>query len=275
MVLFPNAKINLGLRITEKRKDGFHNIETIFIPVGLCDVLEFVENKGSDADITVTGLEFEHKSGDNLVVKAWELMNKKYGIPGVDIQLQKNIPLGAGLGGGSADAAFMLKGLNWWFNLNCSNESLELMAAQLGSDCAFFIRNSAAYATGRGEILETIHLHLHKYKVFLVNPGIHIDTSEAYAGTIPQSFNKTLKQLSALSVDEWQDQITNQFEESVFEKYPQLSEIKKTLLDEGAVYASMSGSGSTIYGLFHRDKKLPGDLFKYHFTWFGDMMSTI
>lgn len=273
MLLFPNAKINLGLNVTAKRPDGFHNIETIFIPISLCDVLEFVELPEGDTKLAVTGAVLDGLPDDNLVVKAWKLMHEKFDIPAIDIHLHKLIPTGAGLGGGSADAAFMLKGLNEFFQCGASDDELEKFASTLGSDCAFFIRNIPAYAEGRGEILEPISIKFYNYRILLINPAIHVATRDAYSGVIPEIPDTSLKQSVKLDIIEWQQYIKNDFEKSVFLKHPRIYEIKEKLISFGAVYAAMSGSGSTVYGIFNPEIDIQPLLAEYngYFYWFGEL----
>ena len=274
MVLFPNAKINLGLHVTGKRPDGFHNIETIFLPIDLSDILEIVESTDGKTNLTITGAELEGTSDDNLVVKAWKLMYEKYKIPAVDIHLHKLIPTGAGLGGGSSDAAFMLKGLNSLFQCNAKIGELEQMAATLGSDCAFFIRNSPAYAEGRGEILEPIDINLQNYRILLINPAIHVSTREAYEGVKPQISSISLKETIRLNGTEWQKNMKNDFEPTVFAKHNEIGDIKADLLNAGAIYAAMSGSGSTVYGIFEKSFDFRSLLIQYkkHFSWVGEVV---
>jgi 4-diphosphocytidyl-2-C-methyl-D-erythritol kinase len=272
MVLFPNAKINLGLRIIERRKDGYHNIETIFVPVGLCDVLEFVESSRLNTSITVTGINLIDNLQDNLVVKAWDIMHQKYGVPPVDIHLHKAIPVGAGLGGGSSDAAYMLKGLNRYFNCGASLPELEKLADQIGSDCPFFIQNMPAFATGRGELLEHINLPLENHKILLVTPGIHISTREAYESVIPRRHEKSLSELICQPVNNWQNLIFNDFEEPIFAKYPEIEKLKNKLHNAGAIYTAMSGSGSTVFGIYQEiDKKSINQLIPDCFFWLGNL----
>jgi len=185
MLLFPNAKINIGLRIVEKRPDGFHNIETFFYPLDLCDILEFVPIGHDVPDLRITGIPTGGNAMDNLVIKAWQLMKDKYGIPAVNIHLHKVIPVGAGLGGGSSDAAFMLKGLNKRFGCGCDIGELKEMALKLGSDCPFFIENVPAMGTGRGEVLKPMSVSLKGYIILLKKPGIQINTGWAYGGIKP------------------------------------------------------------------------------------------
>jgi 4-diphosphocytidyl-2-C-methyl-D-erythritol kinase len=271
MMLFPNAKINLGLNVTAKRFDGYHNIETIFIPVSLCDILEFVES--SDTKISITGADLEGKPEENLVVKAWQLMNQHYQVSPVDIHLHKMIPVGAGLGGGSSDAAFMLKGLNEFFKCGAQTRDLEKLASKLGSDCAFFIRNIPSFGTGRGEILKPISIHLEGFQLLLINPSIHVSTRDAYSGVKPSLPKKLLEDIITQNPDSWQQLIANDFEESVFFKYPEIARIKEKLISAGAIYASMSGSGSTVYGIFDIDLKIQNLISEFtgYFIWNGKL----
>jgi 4-diphosphocytidyl-2-C-methyl-D-erythritol kinase len=273
MIVFPNAKINLGLRIVEKRGDGYHNIETVFLPIGLNDVLEFVESAGNKISIHISGVQLEGRPEENLVVKAWELMREQCGIPIVDIHLHKIIPVGAGLGGGSSDAAFMLKGLNDFFECGCTIGQLEEMALNLGSDCAFFIRNKPAIGTGRGEILDPVEPELSGYELVLINPGLHISTRDAYGGITPQKSDRPLRELLLFPLTQWQEYLVNEFEDSVFQKFKKIGEIKLELIEAGAVYASMSGSGSSVFGIF-REGSIPEnikDRFSGFYTWTGGL----
>lgn len=254
MIIFPNAKINLGLRIIEKRSDGYHSIETIFLPVDLCDLLEFVETNDNKSSLDITGIPVEGDPQDNLILKAWKILNIHHPIPPVHAHLHKIIPIGAGLGGGSADAAFMLKALNDYFSCGCKTEELELYASELGSDCTFFIKNVPTIGTGRGELLEPIEIKLSEYEVLLVNPGIHIGTREAYAGVTPAVPLTSLHELIALPIEAWQDTIINDFEASVFKSYPVIGLLKQKMIEAGAVYSAMSGSGSTVYGIFRKNE---------------------
>lgn len=251
MIQFPNAKINLGLNIVSRREDGYHNLETIFIPIPLCDVLEVVESdKGVSGDIDLQLYGMEKESKLNLVEIAYHKIADRYNLPPVDAYLKKIIPFAAGLGGGSADAAFMLTMLNAEFKLNIPKEELKQIAAQIGADCPFFIENTPMYATGTGVELSPIELNLSGYYILLVKPKLAISTAEAYAGVTPKSPQINILDAVKAPVDSWRDTIKNDFEESLFPKYSKLKEIKDELYGEGAVYASMSGSGSTMYGLF-------------------------
>jgi len=265
MICFPNAKINLGLHITEKRSDGFHNLETVFFPVNLHDSLEFVESSKMKFDNS--GFAVDCPAEKNLCLKAYNALKKNHDLPPLHIHLHKAIPFGAGLGGGSADAAFMLSALNRFFKLEESESSLKSMAAEIGSDCAFFIENKPAYATGRGEILEPIEVALSGKFIVLVKPDIHISTAEAFAGIIPQKPEVLLKECIKSQLQEWKNCISNDFEQSLFPAHPILKEIKDELYSQGAVYASMSGSGSTIFGIFENKTAISN--FDKHFVWSG------
>ncbi len=248
MIGFPNAKINIGLNVVEKRLDGFHNLETIFYPVDIFDSLEILEAK--ELSFHSYGLQIPGSGSENLCVKAFLLMKEKFGIPNLEIHLLKNIPFGAGLGGGSADAAWMLKMINEKFELNLSNPDLEKFAAELGSDCPFFIKNSAQYASGRGEILSPTNLVLQNYSFALIKPNFGISTKEAFSGLLPKPSSQDLRSLVMQPIETWKQHIKNDFEDSLFLKYPELQKLKNLLYERGAKYASMSGSGSTIFGIF-------------------------
>ena len=253
MLNFPNCKINLGLNILRKREDGFHDIETIFYPVQLRDALEAVEHKGNDPalEFSVTGLTVDGKEEDNLCIKAYQLLKKDFPqLPAIKMHLHKTIPMGAGLGGGSADAAFLLKLLDEKFNLSLSSEQLHNYALQLGSDCPFFIINKTCFASSRGEILETIDIDLSHYKIILVNPGIHINTGWAFSQLIPSVPKKNIKVIVTQPIETWKTELVNDFETPVFTSHPEIKNIKEELYGQGAVYAAMSGSGSTVFGIF-------------------------
>lgn len=259
MLVFPNAKINLGLNITEKRPDGYHNLETIFYPIPVDDALEvnILHEKNEKYRLHQAGLEIAGEAESNLVVKAYKLLDKEYNLPPIDIHLFKHIPSGAGLGGGSADAAFMLKLLNDKFNLGLEDEALETYAASLGADCAFFIKNQPIYAEGIGNIFSPIQLSLKGYQVWLVKPDIFVSTREAFSQIKPHHPDISLKELIQLPVKEWKGRMINDFEESVFPQFPAIGEIKEEMYRQGALYASMSGSGSSVYGIFKADTILP------------------
>ena len=251
MLSFPNAKINIGLNITEKRPDGYHNLETVFYPVGLCDVLEVQPSETcDDYSFSSSGISIDGDPEQNLIVKAYRLLQQDFPLPPVDISLVKQIPFGAGLGGGSADAAFMLKMLNEMANLELTDAQLETYAVQLGADCPVFIRNKPVFATGIGNVFTETDLSLAGYFLVLIKPDIHVSTPEAYSMVIPRKPEKSLQELVKLPVAQWKDLVVNDFEKSVFARYPRIAEIKDELYRAGALYASMSGSGSSVYGLF-------------------------
>jgi len=252
MIVFPNCKINLGLNILCKRNDGFHDLETVFFPVAVHDVLEILPSPHDSTELTVTGISTGLPS-DNLCMKAYNLIRKDYPkIPAVDMHLHKAIPPAAGLGGGSADAAFTLVLLNKKFALGILPEKLSEYALQLGSDCPFFLVNSPSLATGRGELLEPLSVYLSGYKILLINPGILINTSAAYTQMDPRVPIKKIRQIIQQPVETWREELVNDFEKPVFENYPLLKKIKESLYDNGAVYAAMTGSGSTLYGIFKK-----------------------
>tara|TARA_R110002012_G_scaffold62974_2_gene165755 strand:+ start:24891 stop:25694 length:804 start_codon:yes stop_codon:yes gene_type:complete len=254
VITFPNAKINLGLQILRKRSDGYHDISSLFLPIPLQDVLELVEAKS--LSFTSSGLPIPGSSDDNLCLKAYHLLQKDFELPPISIHLHKAIPMGAGLGGGSADGAFMLVMLNKKFGLGLIDTQLEDYAGQLGSDCPFFIKNQPAIASGRGAELSSFPLDLKGHYLLLVFPGIHIGTREAYAGVTPNDQQKAITEVLSMPLSSWKDVLVNDFEQSVFPNHPSLREIKEKLYADGAVYASMTGSGSTMYGIFENKPKL-------------------
>lgn len=271
MIVYPNAKINLGLNIIDKRPDGFHNIESLFLPIDLCDILEITQSDTKN-EFSSSGIPIPGESKDNLCLLAWEQLQRDHHIPPVLIHLHKVIPIGAGLGGGSADGAFMLKALNELFSLNIKIEKLEEYAADLGSDCAFFIRNKPAFAEGRGEILNEIELELTELKIALINPGIHISTKEAYSGVSPTKPNQRLRELINTPLANWQETIINDFEPEISVNHPAISKIKEQLLSSGAQYAAMTGSGSSIFGIFNTE--IPVTVkqnFSDYFYWEGTL----
>ena len=259
MILYPNAKINIGLNILSKRTDGYHNIETLFYPIKLSDKL--VLSPSSHIELQTSGIKIDSDPDSNLVVKAYKLIRMHHKIDPVAIKLHKNIPNGAGLGGGSSDAAHMLLGLNKMFDLKRTNEQLKQYAAEIGSDCAFFIDNFPAMATGRGEVLKPLSICLNKYFLFLVKPENHISTKEAYAAVDPKIPEISLERQLLGDIKQWKDSVGNQFEASVFPKHPEILEIKTRLYQQGALYASMSGSGSSVYGIFEKIPHGIGQLF--------------
>ena len=255
MVTFPNCKINLGLNIVNKRSDGYHDIETVFLPIQLKDALEVIEIE--EFEFSASGLPIEGETEKNLCVKAYHLLKKDFPhLPAVQMHLHKAIPMGAGLGGGSSDGAFTLKLLNKKFELNISEKQLIDYSLQLGSDCPFFIVNKPCFATGRGEILEQITLDLSEFKIIIVHPSIHISTAWAFTNIKPGKPVKSIKQVIGQSILTWEDELRNDFELPVFEKYPEIKKIKEDLYHSGADYASMSGSGSAVYGIFRKEKAI-------------------
>lgn len=264
MVVFSDCKINIGLKIVSKRKDGFHNLETVFFPLPLFDVLELID--ADETQITALGLPIPGNQQDNIVLKAYHLLKKDFSkITPVHFYLLKNIPVGAGLGAGSANGAFALSSLNKKFNLGLTENELIQYALQLGSDCPFFIINGPCYAAGRGEILEPLKIDLSAYKIVVVNPGIHISTPWAFAQIKPEAPTLSLKELIQLPVSLWNNSIGNDFEKTVFKAYPPIEKIKNELYKAGAEFALMSGSGSTVFGLFHKNTPPVFDLPKDYF----------
>jgi 4-diphosphocytidyl-2-C-methyl-D-erythritol kinase len=256
MIVFPNCKINLGLNILGKRDDGFHDLETVFFPLALHDVLEILPSLNKLTQLTVTGI-LPGNPEDNLCMKAFHLLKKDYPqLPEINMHLHKAIPNGAGLGGGSADAAFTLQLLDTKFNLAIPENKMQEYASNLGSDCSFFLINKPCLATGRGEVLETVNLFLSGYKILLINPGIHINTKEAFAQIKPVIHSKKIKEIIQQPLETWKAELVNDFEEIVFKKYRQVENIKENLYANGAVYAAMSGSGSTAYGIFRKDSTI-------------------
>jgi 4-diphosphocytidyl-2-C-methyl-D-erythritol kinase len=252
MIVFPNAKINLGLNVTEKRSDGFHNIETVFYPIRLCDILEVVKSGNKVSALFNSGITITDNDNDNLCIRALRRIKKDFILPEVDIFLHKTIPLGAGLGGGSSDAASVLTVLNKMFDLNISEVKLMQYAAELGSDCAFFIKNKPQLAGGRGEIMSDIDINLNGHHFVLIKPNVSVGTAQAYACIKPRQPEICISEIVSKPIKEWKYLLKNDFESTVFEQFPQIKAIKETLYLRGAIYASMSGSGSSVYGIFDR-----------------------
>jgi 4-diphosphocytidyl-2-C-methyl-D-erythritol kinase len=249
MVSFPHCKINLGLHVVEKRKDGYHNIETCFYPVPRTDVLEVI--KSDKFAFTTSGLTVAGNINDNLCVKAYHLMANEFKLSSVKIHLHKILPMGAGVGGGSADAAFMLRTLNSLFELNLSQAILKSYAAELGSDCAFFLQDEPMLAEGKGEILSATPVSLKGKYLVLVKPDVHVATADAYAGVVPVKPLNNLQDVLQLPIENWRDKLVNDFESSVFKKFPVIAELKSRLYKNGAAYACMSGSGASVFGIFN------------------------
>ncbi|MFL5764320.1 MAG: 4-(cytidine 5'-diphospho)-2-C-methyl-D-erythritol kinase [Bacteroidia bacterium] len=263
MITFPNAKINIGLNIIGKRDDGFHNIESVMYPIGLCDALEIIGNKEPGAEqfiFTSSGIDIPGNAKDNLCRKAYDLISRDYALPNVRVHLHKHIPVGAGLGGGSADAAFFIRLLNEKFEIGLAWGEMHHYSRQLGSDCSFFISNKPAFAEEKGDQFESVLLDLSGYYIVLVCPPIHVNTAKAYSGVKPQKPVRSLEEdIQKLPAAQWKDHIYNDFEDSIFSQFPEIKKIKESLYEKGALYASMSGSGSSVYGLFERPVFLETD----------------
>ena len=268
MISFPNAKINLGLQVTGKRSDGYHNIETVFYPVQWREALEIIPSR--DFKMTHSGIEIDIASENNLCARVWQLMHDKYKIPPVHIHLHKVIPMGAGLGGGSSDAAFTIKIINNIFQLNLEDNNLEDTATEIGSDCAFFIKNKPVLALGKGNIFTDINLNLKGYKIIIIKPEISINTTRAYSEIIPGKKENILDIIN-LNIHYWKDKLTNDFEKLIFKKHPEIKKIKEGLYNAGAIYASMSGSGSAVYGFFKNEIVIKNNLIENRNVWMGEL----
>ncbi|MEE1943658.1 4-(cytidine 5'-diphospho)-2-C-methyl-D-erythritol kinase [Pedobacter sp. KR3-3] len=255
MLAFANAKINLGLLLTEKRSDGYHNLQTVFYPVRLHDAVELLDAEATFC--TVKGIDIPGDAQDNLCLKAFKQLQADFGLPNQQIVLLKNIPVGAGLGGGSADAAFLIKLVNEKFKLGLSTTKMEDYARALGADCAFFIANKPVYATEKGDQFEALEMDLSNYFMVLVKPPVHVSTAEAYRNAKVKQPAVSLKELIHLPISQWKEQIFNDFETSVFAQYPQIDEIKTKLYAAGATFALMSGSGSSVFAIFEQPVSLP------------------
>lgn len=273
MIVYPNAKINIGLNVVARRPDGYHDLETVFYPIDLQDALEV---HGIQEEEPMTGDGYQLKVGgtvlggvpdDNLVVRAYQLLRRDFPdrVQPVSIYLFKHVPTGAGLGGGSSDAAFMLKLLNGRFDLGLTTEQLEERAARIGADCAFFVRNTPVFAEGIGNVFSDIRLSLAGKTLVLVKPDVFVSTADAYRLVRPQRPEKSLKDLLAQPIEQWKDAVKNDFEASVFPKYPEIAAIKDRLYDLGAVYASMSGSGAAVYGIFNEPVEHVDEVFAGYF----------
>lgn len=270
MICFPNAKINLGLNVTQKRTDGFHNIETIFYPIAWHDVLEVVESSNGDFNLHTSGIEINGAIEDNLLYKAYNIIKENSQIPPIDVYLHKTLPMGAGLGGGSADAAFFINLLNDKFQLQLTTEQKITIAKQLGSDCAFFIENKPVFAFNKGDEFKPIELNLRDYYIALIYPNIHSNTKEAYSLVKPQIPEGSLLDVISKPIETWKNTLVNDFEKSIFSIYPKVKDVKEMLYSSGAIYASMSGSGSAVFGIFSQQPTLSIDERFTH--WIGKMM---
>lgn len=266
MICFPNAKINLGLNIVRKRPDGYHDIETVFYPIPVKEALEI--SAAPQTTFHASGIPVDAPAEKNLVMKAYAKMKALYAIPEMEVNLLKAIPMGAGLGGGSADAAFMLKLINDYCSLHLSDETLEEIAATIGADCPFFIRNTPVFATGIGNRFEPIALDLKGWYLCLVKPDLFVSTAAAYAKVKPAEPALSLKEIIQKPVEQWRRLMVNDFEESVFPEFPLIQAVKEKLYAEGAVYAAMSGSGSSVFGLFKEATDLK-PCFSGSFVWEG------
>lgn len=253
MILFPPCKINLGLNVKRKREDGYHELESVMYQLPWCDILEIV--KSDVFSFSSSGLAIPGETDANLCIKAYQLLAEKYDLSPVKIHLHKILPMGAGLGGGSADGAYTLRILNDLFELQLTNDELRTFAAKLGSDCALFIEDPPQLAKGRGEILTPIELNLSGYYVQLINIGIHISTKMAFENLNFSNDELSFANLSVRNIHEWKDFLVNDFEASIFPHHPELEQLKKRLYDNGAIYASMTGSGSTMFGIYQEEPK--------------------
>lgn len=269
MLFFPNAKINLGLSILRKRPDGYHDIETVLYPIGLSDAIEFspsMERSGQERiSLSTSGFSLDDRSA-NICIEAYNLLKSEHTIPDIQLHIHKNIPVGAGLGGGSSDAAFMLKALNEAFDLNLRSQNLKDYAVKLGSDCAFFIRNKPSIARDKGDTLYPVSIKLSHLNLVVIYPGFPVESKEAYSLCRPCEKHDSIETIIREPLKDWKNRLNNQFEEILFTRYPVLKEIKQNLYNHGAMYASMSGSGSAIFGLFRKEIKAK-KVFKDYFVW--------
>ena len=271
MLSFPNAKINLGLSITEKRNDGYHNIETVFYPVGWKDILEIIPaekkfNRKGDVQFHSSGIKITGGIQKNSCVKAYQLLKEKYSLPAINMHLHKLIPAGAGLGGGSSDAAFTLKLLDKIFELGIAEIEMQKHASAIGADCSFFIRNQPVFAKGKGDEFEDTAIDLSEYFIAIVKPDVHVNTATAYKNIVPREPEVSVAEAIKRPINEWKDLLVNDFENSVFKKYPAIRHIKEQLYETGALYASMSGSGSAVYGIFDEEINFSGK-FNGYYVW--------
>jgi len=269
MICYPNAKINLGLNVIEKRADGFHNIESLFLPIRMADILEVlpaINRKPGKFELIESGIKIESVATENLVVKAYTMLAEEYDLPAVRIALHKQIPWGAGLGGGSSDAASMVMALNRLFGLDLSDDKLLFYLEQLGSDCPFFKQNQTSFVTGRGEILNTVNISFENFFLVVVVHDVNINTVKAYSLITPKKPEKQLLKCVLEDPVKWRSLVRNDFEEAIFSEQPRLKQIKKQLYELGAFYSSMSGSGSAIYGLFEEEIDV-GKYFPDEFIW--------
>lgn len=268
MIVFPNAKINLGLSVIEKRTDGYHNIETVFYPVPLHDALELIRAQDSKHEFSVSGIDIPGNPDQNLCLKVWKILQQAFKLPPIKIHLHKAIPAGAGLGGGSSDAAFMIKLVDQEFGLNLSVAQMQDYAGKIGSDCPFFIENKPVFAFEKGDRFVPINANLSGYFAVIVKPQVHIITAGAYAGITPKKPAIGIKEIINSTVENWKDMLVNDFEQAAIEKVPSIGNIKSELYRQGAVFASMTGSGSAVYGIFSYEVDLR-NFFGDAFYWGG------
>ena len=267
MLYYSNAKINLGLNIIEKYSDGFHKLETVFYPINIQDALEFIPSKKTE--MTSSGITIDCDADDNLIIKAFRLLQKDFDIPSLSFHIHKNIPFGAGLGGGSANAAYTLSEINKFYKLRLSESEILKYASRLGSDCSFFVKNKPLFASEKGASFTNIKLDLSAYYILLIHPGFGISTAEAFANIIPKKPNVSILNLIQEPIANWKNTLSNDFEDTIFPVYPVLKNIKKQLYSDGAIYASMSGSGSSIFGIF---KEKPSALnYLEYWNWIGKL----
>jgi 4-diphosphocytidyl-2-C-methyl-D-erythritol kinase len=250
MIVFPNAKINLGLNIISRRSDGYHDLETVYYPLPFTDALEMAET--GEAGLTVSGIQVDANPNDNLVLKTYNLVKRDFSLPPVMFHLHKVIPPGRGLGGGSSDAAFTLKMINDYFNLGLNHDVLSGYASLIGADCPFFIENRPVFAESTGDILTPLSIDISDYHIVVLDPGCFVSTGEAYENVVPARPSFCLRELAGIPVEQWKDLVVNDFENTIFEKFPVINDCKEKLYDLGALYASMSGSGSSVYGIFRQ-----------------------
>ncbi len=270
MIDYSPCKINIGLNITSKRPDGYHNIESVFYPIPLFDIIEITKSDDDNFNYSHSGMVIDSTLENNLLYKAWYLFNKEYNIGGINLHIFKQVPMQAGLGGGSANASTLLKMLRKEFALDISNDKLHEIAAQIGSDCPFFIENKAVYAHNIGTDFEDIDFDLSNYYIKIVKAPVAVSTQEAYAGINPKVNPINLKSLSTSTINEWKDNVKNDFENHIFEALPEIKEIKEKLYNQGATYTAMTGSGSAVYGIFEEENKVnnfPED----YFVWCGKL----
>lgn len=269
MIVLSSAKINIGLHILRKRDDGFHDIATLMYLIPFCDIIEIVRDKqGKEFKYNHSGIAVPGKLESNLCYKAWQLFSEEVSKIPVKVHLHKQIPVGAGLGGGSSNGSAILRGLNTLSGNKLNTNNLQIMASKLGSDCAIFIKEKHSFAEGRGDKIQDISVNLSGFFLVIFNPGIEVNTAWAYNKANALEVRKSLRQLISFPVEEWKEFIENDFEKSVFAAYPEIKQLKDKLYVSGAIYASMTGSGSSVYGLFRQKPAIPANLTRY-LIWSG------